>query len=610
MGNRPGDMLAGRYRLDDLMSETGQGRFWRGYDTVLARTVAIHVLNSRDERAPLLLAAARASAQIVEARLLRVLDVASNPDITYVVNEWGKGKSLDDLLAAEGPLPPRRAAWIADEVSQALITAHERDVAHGMLNPENVLVDTAGAVRLIGFAVEAALHGLGTDRISVDVIDLAGILQFGLTGRWAGASESATPAAPTEHDRPGRGSPHGAERAALGAKPAKPAVSGATPIPSSDADPTASPADSGTADVWAPGQARWERVLRPRQIRAGVPRVLDDLCDEVINRPHGRHAGPNTAREIHERLTSYVGDPAGLAEELASDRPAQAAIGQVTTTPAPELADTQAGAPIFEDSGEVRWFSPRKLRPTPAPPPEPIPERPLFADQPRRAKRSMAQAPFEAPAGTEEDETGHRWLRVALVAVTLVVLIAGGLVAWELLTRTDGDSGTQPRGSTSASLEPATEPTRIESVSGLDFDPLDDPPTEYRDIASRAVDGDPETSWRTSSYNQQLGPPANYKAGLGYVVDLGASYAVDSVEVTFGAAGTTVQFYVLPEAPTDTPVAMGLSPVAEVTAGTHETVSASGTGRYVLLWFTALPPTSSGKFRTELAEVSLSGTPA
>lgn len=553
-GNRPGDVLAGRYRLDDLMSETGQARFWRGYDLVLERAVAIHVVDSEDERAPLLLDAARASAQIVEARLLRVLDVGTGPGITYVVNEWGKGKSLDHLVSADEPLPPRRAAWIADEVAQALITAHDRDVAHGRLNPENVLIDTDGGVRLIGFALEAALHCLRPDRIPVDVTDLAGILHFGLTGKWAGASESATPPAPREPDR----------------------------------------------------------VLRPRQIRAGVPRVLDDLCDEVLNRPHGRHAGPSTAREMHERLAAYVGDPAGLAEELASEKPARTAIGEVTKVkPAPQLADTQPGTPIFEDSGEVRWFSPRLPKPAPAPPPEPIPERPLFADEPRRAKNPPVAetfSPFEAPERLEEEESGHHWLRVAIIAASLVALVAVGLTAWQLLAGSGTPAGPDAPGSSSpATTATPPEPVEIEGISGIDFDPLGDPPTESRDIADLAVDGDPTTSWRTSTYKQQLGPPTNYKAGVGYVVDLKTSYAVSSVDLTFDRPGTAVQVFVLPDGPAAAPTD---PPAADAAAGTRATIPVTGTGRYVLLWFTALPPTDDGSFRTNLAEVSVSGVPA
>src|SRR3954470_18999534 len=102
-GMRPGDVLAGRYRLDDLMSESGAGRFWRGYDLVLSRPVAVHVIDAEDERATRLMEAARSSARVVEPRLLRVLDIENDGEICYVVNEWGRGTSFDHLVAAQGP---------------------------------------------------------------------------------------------------------------------------------------------------------------------------------------------------------------------------------------------------------------------------------------------------------------------------------------------------------------------------------------------------------------------------------------------------------------------------------------------------------------------------
>ena len=66
-----------------------------------------------------------------------------------VVNEWATGVSLDILLAAEGPLAPRRAAWIISEVAATLEVAHAAGVAHGRLVPENVLIDRTGSIRVI-----------------------------------------------------------------------------------------------------------------------------------------------------------------------------------------------------------------------------------------------------------------------------------------------------------------------------------------------------------------------------------------------------------------------------------------------------------------------------
>ena len=195
--HRPGDVLAGRYRLADLLSETAHGRFWLAHDSVLGRPVAVHVIDADDTRAPSLMRAARASASIPDQRLLRVLDAETREGISYVVNEWGRGTSLDILLARSGPVSPRRAAWITAEVAATLHKAHGLGHAHGRLNPEKILIDEAGAVRIIGFAVEAALYGLPEGSPADDDIDLAAILAACLTGTWPGQTESGVPPTPS-----------------------------------------------------------------------------------------------------------------------------------------------------------------------------------------------------------------------------------------------------------------------------------------------------------------------------------------------------------------------------------------------------------------------------
>ncbi len=141
---RPGDVLADRYRLVDLLSESGDGRFWRAHDRVLERHVAVHVIRADDARAPGLMAAARQSATVHDRRILRVLDADVTDEVCYVVNEWGWGTSLDIVVTATGPLGPRRAAWLVSEVAESIAAAHASGVPHGRLNPENVLIDRAG----------------------------------------------------------------------------------------------------------------------------------------------------------------------------------------------------------------------------------------------------------------------------------------------------------------------------------------------------------------------------------------------------------------------------------------------------------------------------------
>ncbi|WP_235735743.1 protein kinase family protein [Nocardioides alcanivorans] len=323
---RPGDVLANRYRLIDLLSEARFGRFWRAWDSVLSRPVAIHLIAADDSRAADLREAARCSAQLHDPHLLRVLDTGTVGDWCYVVNEWGEGDSLDILLADE-PLSPRRAAWIAGEVAELLANAQRQGLTHGRLVPDNVLIDQRGSVKVIGFAVDAALHGGGAVTPEEEFHDLIGVLYAGLTGRWPRPGLSKVAAAPRRHGS----------------------------------------------------------VLRPRQVRAGVPRVLDTMCDAVLN--HAHHAGhhrPGTAAQVSVELYDFVGDRQAMAEaEVERNRgntspriPAVNALVWAPPPPQPEPEpdtgdETEVGLPGFDD--EI--LDPEWRTPSPEPPPPPPPSR-------------------------------------------------------------------------------------------------------------------------------------------------------------------------------------------------------------------------------------------
>nr|MDQ4007598.1 protein kinase family protein [Actinomycetota bacterium] len=195
---QPGRQLAGRYRVEDLLAERAGARLWRAVDEVLRRSVAIDVLPSDSPRASALVQAARRSAVVTDGRFLRVLDAAEENGDVYVVREWAPGESLDRVLA-DGPLTHRRAAWLVHEVAEAVSAAHESDIYHLRLTPENVLVTDTGGVKIIGLATDAALHGIKhADAESEDVRALGRLLYAATVGRWPEGPDCALPEAPYE----------------------------------------------------------------------------------------------------------------------------------------------------------------------------------------------------------------------------------------------------------------------------------------------------------------------------------------------------------------------------------------------------------------------------
>jgi hypothetical protein len=199
-------------------------------------------------------------------------------------------------------------------------------------------------------------------------------------------------------------------------------------------------------------------------------------------------------------------------------------------------------------------------------------------------------------------------LRIGLAAGVALLLVIAGLLAFAL-TRPDSDSD-DPDDPGPSSSAPAT-PTVISGVRAKDFDPLAKPPTEFPALAGLAVDGDPETAWHTQTYFQQLGPKG-LKSGIGMILDLNGSTSVTSVDLRLKNAGGTMSLYVTDTAPKQAPTAIkDLEPVQSLTPTADQTITlvTPVTGRFLTIWFTALPQVNDG-FRLDLAEATVHGNTA
>ncbi|MFK0120611.1 serine/threonine-protein kinase [Streptomyces sp. NPDC090994] len=154
-------VIAGRYRLLSPLGEGGMGTVWRARDEVLRREVAV-----KEVRAPAGLPAgdvermytrlereAWAAARVSHPDVVTVYDVATDDGRPWIVMELVRGLSLADLLEAEGPLTPRRAAGVGAEVLAALRAAHEAGVLHRDVKPGNVLLANDGRVVLTDFGI-------------------------------------------------------------------------------------------------------------------------------------------------------------------------------------------------------------------------------------------------------------------------------------------------------------------------------------------------------------------------------------------------------------------------------------------------------------------------
>ncbi|MFI9204573.1 serine/threonine-protein kinase [Streptomyces sp. NPDC053048] len=157
-----GRVLANRYRLQQQLGHGGMGVVWQARDEVLGREVAVKEvlapagLTDRDVRQlyARLEREGRAAARVAHRNVVTVHDVFVGDDgRPWIVMELVRGMSLADLLDAEGPLDPARAAHIGAEVLAALRGAHAVGVLHRDVKPGNVLIGNDGRVVLSDFGI-------------------------------------------------------------------------------------------------------------------------------------------------------------------------------------------------------------------------------------------------------------------------------------------------------------------------------------------------------------------------------------------------------------------------------------------------------------------------
>ncbi|HEX6230535.1 MAG TPA: protein kinase, partial [Actinomycetota bacterium] len=254
---------------------------------------------------------------------------------------------------------------------------------------------------------------------------------------------------------------------------------------------------------------------------------------------------------------------------------------------------------------------------TGAPPAGRVSPRELRPDVPREldrvAARALARAPeeryadalsfiaaLEPFASAPEPPDGRRpregWLRAWLAAPLAIVAVAAALLGvglWLGRLEVGGPLGIRP-----ADPDPVTDPPRtpvaveVQPAAVTVFDP---PPGDGRENDSNldlAIDGVPDTAWRSENYfDGRLNKP-----GVGLVFDLGRTAEVTGFRLWTPHPGYTVRLAV-----GDDPSTL-VDRVGEPVATTGETSGAlEGSGRYVLLWITSVVDTGDGN-RAEVAE--------
>ena len=159
----PDTVIAGRYRLEDLLGRGGMSEVYRAEDLELGRRVALKLLapdadTARFERE------ARAVASLGHPNVMQLYDYGEDNGRPYMVLEYVAGGTLEERLASTKgkPLPDAETAAVAAGIAAGLAHAHARGVIHRDLKPANVLFDDEGRPKLADFGIARMAAGEGT----------------------------------------------------------------------------------------------------------------------------------------------------------------------------------------------------------------------------------------------------------------------------------------------------------------------------------------------------------------------------------------------------------------------------------------------------------------
>ena len=150
----------GRYELTAQIARGGMSDVFEARDRLLDRKVAVKILHDRYAETDTFVARfrkeARAVANLSHPNIVSVYDWGEEDGTYFMVMELVRGRSLRDIIQAEGKLLPRRATEIAAEIAKALDAAHRSGVIHRDIKPGNVLLTTDGSVKVTDFGVARA----------------------------------------------------------------------------------------------------------------------------------------------------------------------------------------------------------------------------------------------------------------------------------------------------------------------------------------------------------------------------------------------------------------------------------------------------------------------
>lgn len=146
-----------KYRIVRQLGQGGMGVVYQAEHRVMERLLAIKVINHKlvdhPEAAERFEREIRAAAQLDHRNIVRAYDAERAGDLQLLAMEFVEGQSLAELLVKKGPLPIAYACNYVLQAALGLQHAHERNMVHRDIKPQNLMLTTKGVVKILDFGL-------------------------------------------------------------------------------------------------------------------------------------------------------------------------------------------------------------------------------------------------------------------------------------------------------------------------------------------------------------------------------------------------------------------------------------------------------------------------
>ncbi len=155
----PKTIVSNRYEILELIGVGGMANVYCAKDLKLDRKVSFKVLKEEfidEEFIGKFSKEARAAARISHINIANVYDVGNDGNIYYIVMEYIDGYTLKDIIKAKAPFNNEEVLSISIQIANALEVAHQNNIVHRDIKPQNILVTKDGGIKVTDFGIARA----------------------------------------------------------------------------------------------------------------------------------------------------------------------------------------------------------------------------------------------------------------------------------------------------------------------------------------------------------------------------------------------------------------------------------------------------------------------